>query len=116
MNHFKTKVDLDLPADSSIMPRGAVSAESRSVVVSWSLEFEFREWGLKSLVYFAPDQEVEIDFYFITHGPRGEEDHTTETVSVKIQDIEVRTSVESHCLYPESLEWNEKTKKWILNF
>ena len=104
-NEFKTKVDLDLSLDRT----DNFDIETKHMNLRWNLEFEMRQYGVKSFIITVPDQTVTV---FLNVW--GDENDTEEELTLDINNVIVERNGESDQLIPSSLEFYKG--KWKLVF
>lgn len=104
-NNFKTKVDLDLMLDRN----DNYDVLTKHINLRWDLEFEMRQYGVKSFIITVPDQSITIDLNIW-----GDDDDTQEELKFDIKDVLIERSSTSDSLFPKSLEFYKG--KWKLVF
>lgn len=102
-NEFKTQVDLDLQFDRA----DNYDIETKKVNLRWNLEFEVRQYGIKSLIFGVPEQSFTIEL-----NVWGDDEDTPESVQLTVKDVEIVRDTDS--LVPHTLGFSNN--KWRLVF
>jgi hypothetical protein len=110
METFETEVELSIIGDNIVKPGNA------NVKIKWNLEIEMRNYGVKGIMIYAPDQTLEFTITRYNE-ETDEEEETTETFEFKdikiegqYRNIEGFESVLHSGIYPKGMElWKNKT-------
>ena len=86
---FTTKIEIDIDY-SSVAPSG-FEYESRraTAVIKYGVTLELRDWGIKGIHFFVPDQEIQITLELLKNG---EEDTETFDCKVLLKDCVIEGS------------------------
>jgi hypothetical protein len=110
MYEFTTpNIELDLIDRLPEMSESS-SCYRQKVTLKWSVEFEMREWGIKSCIITVPEQEITFEIELDER-----DDFETKTVTVLLKEIHTDVS-DQICLnlVPRKLEFYRG--KWTLSF
>ena len=104
MQEFKTNVDLSITGCEKIKPG------SGTVTITWKLEIEMRDFGVKGISLYAPDQTVKA---FITrYNEETDEEEDTEEM-IELKDIKINGYIDDYSkvesflssgIFPKELE------------
>ena len=86
---FTTEVDVEVLN----MPKGipdTAELVTKIMDLNWRLYIDTREWGVKSLSVFVPDQEIELDFIDVEDNDK----EYTATIKISDPDIEMDFKME----------------------
>lgn len=105
-NSFKTQVDLDIMLNRE----DNHDIETKKMNLRWNVEFEMRQYGIKSTIITIPDQQVTLSV-----NVWGDEDDSYEEVTLDIKDVVIeRTGTGFDSLVPQKLEFYKN--KWTVTF
>ena len=105
-NDFKTQIDLDLLIDRN----DNYDIETKKFNLRWNVEFEVRQYGIKSVNITVPEQKIELDICVW-----GDNEDTYETLTLDIKDVVIERNTEGFDnLVPQSLSYFKN--KWTLVF
>jgi hypothetical protein len=106
MESFKTSVNIDISLDGY----NNHDVETETVNLTWDLELEMRNYGIKSFIVTVPDQKITVYLNIW-----GDDEDTEQEIVLDVKDVEiVRDSKELGSLFPHSLEFYKG--KWKLVF
>lgn len=103
MNTFKTKIQLDIIGDAF-----GVKAGSGEIELTWNLELEMREYGVKGFVVSVPDQAVNCE---VERYDEETDEEITETETIELKDVKVELDEIKGMVVPIRLElWQGRAK------
>lgn len=106
MENFKTSVNIDISLDGY----GNHDVETQTVNLTWDLELEMRNYGIKSFIVTVPDQKITVYLNIW-----GDDEDIEQEIVLDVKDVEiVLDSKELGSLFPHSLELYKG--KWKLVF
>lgn len=85
-----------------------IEVPEQKIMISWSIDMEMREYGIKSISMLIPDQEVWI-LIEDENGNQKEIKVLIVNCSANIQDTQTT-------IYPKKLLYNQNKKEWFLTF
>ena len=118
-NTFTTQVELTL-FSGDLVDLGLIKNEeeydtvdTKEVIIKWSAELEYRDWGVKDVNISVPDQQIEISYGRIIN-----DDGDIETLerTINVTDITINSNNSNIPLYPKELQYDVKKKIWTLEF
>lgn len=116
MYKFTTpKVELDIygtPDYAIDAPKKHYEIVTKTVPVTWNLELELRDWGVKSRWITVPDQTIEVDVEL--YGDDLDAEPEIRTFQVLVKDVTV-DELNLGRGVPTSLEFHPRTG-WTLVF
>ena len=104
-NSFKTQIDLDILLDRT----DNHDIETKKMNILWNLEFETRQYGLRSFIITVPDQQITLSV-----NVWGDDEDTHEDVTLDIKDVVIEEPTTFGSIFPKSLEFYKG--KWKLVF
>ena len=99
---LKSDVIIDISYDSIKTDEGeqVIIDGIRKSRVSWNLDIEARDWGIKTIIFYCPDQKIEFEIELESESG----DSTYATLEVSIKDIDTNDVDKISDLYLDSLE------------
>ena len=85
---YLTKVTVDIFGKPPKVSKDVYLEHDFTVEVSWNLEEDHRDWGIKSLMPIVPDQEIDLLFKEPT-----EDEDIEHIINYKMRDVQVRFEV-----------------------
>lgn len=104
MEEFKTNVDLSITGCDKVKPG------SGTATVTWKLEFDMRNFGVKGILLYAPDQTVKASI--TRYDEETDEEIETEEM-IELKDIKINGYIDNYSkveaflssgIFPKELE------------
>lgn len=117
MYNFKTPVELDFfDSNKELGKMFNINSEDISIsnhsVVEWGMELEMRDWGVKNIGVYVPDQTITISVDYYSDEA---DEYFSTTKEIQIKDIKTDYELEGgQSISPQTLEFYKG--KWTLIF
>lgn len=111
---FVTPVDVDVTLDKAKLFGHDEIVSIQQINLTWTLEYELRDWGVKGMYVAVPDQTIEFSYEYFDPTTDG---YVPETKKMTVSDVQVEgldhSTYDSHFL-PRTLELYNG--KWTADF
>ena len=102
MEKFKTEVKLEVYRASEKYGKDFY-INGQNITIEWGLEMDMRNWGLKDLHIFVPDQKISYTLTECTEEDDIETDHSIELKDIKVEYDDAKFK---YGLSPQSISLN----------
>lgn len=86
------------------------------VSLSWSLEMDVREWGVKDIVVSVPSQKISV--VGVVEDPDSHEDFPA-TFDIELDDVKCTGPDKADSIRPSKVYWDERRRGgagWVVEF